>query len=176
MYQGIFVYDTVNETLTAVAKTPRDFADFVYWNFSGKVPGSSEGDDGEPARWRSTAFVAVSGLVDGSIKDAAYHVAFKARQGDLVDGAYVDAVDGIYLRKGPSSKTKIAAVVETGMPGTAFDPEAVEPLTNAVLPVTAMGVERDGFRGDALAITVSMGTEAAGWAGVYLTRVPAALR
>ncbi len=39
-----------------------------------------------------------------------------------------------------------------------------------------MGVERDGFRGDALALTVSMGAEAAGWAGVYLTRVPPALR
>jgi hypothetical protein len=175
-YQGIFVYDTTAKTLTAVAKTPRDFMDFVYWNFSGMVPGSSEGDDGEPARWRSAAFVAVSGLVDGLSSDANYHVAFKARQGELESGAYIDPIDGIYLRKGPSSKTKIAAVVETGMPGTAFDPEAVEPLTNAVLPVTAMGVERDGFRGDALAITVSMGTEAAGWAGVYLTRVPAALR
>jgi hypothetical protein len=62
------------------------------------------------------------------------------------------------------------------MPGTAIDLEAVDPLTGGVLPVTAMGVERDGFRGDALAITVSMGTEAAGWAGVYLTKVPAALR
>ncbi len=175
-YQGIFVYDTVDETLTAVAKTPGDFADFVYWNFSGKVPGSSEGDDGEPARWRSTAFVAVSGLVDGSLKDAAYHVAFKARQGELVNGAYVNAVDGLYLRKGPSNKAKIAAVVETGTRGTMIDPEAVDPDTGGSLPVTAMGVERDGFRGNALAITVSMGTEEAGWAGVYLTPVPAALR
>jgi hypothetical protein len=40
-----------------------------------------------------------------------------------------------------------------------------------VLPVTEMGVERDGFRGYSLAINVSMGTEEAGWAGVYLTEV-----
>ena len=39
-----------------------------------------------------------------------------------------------------------------------------------------MGIERDGFRGDAFAITVSMGSEEAGWAGIYLTTVPAALR
>mgnify|MGYP003424990489 CR=1 FL=1 len=35
---------------------------------------------------------------------------------------------------------------------------------------------RDGFRGDALAINVSMGSEEAGWAGIYLTAVPPALR
>jgi hypothetical protein len=35
-----------------------------------------------------------------------------------------------------------------------------------------MGIERDGFRGSTLAINVSMGTEEAGWAGVYLTVVP----
>jgi len=41
-----------------------------------------------------------------------------------------------------------------------------------VLPVTEMGIERDGFRGSALVINVSMGSEEAGWAGVYITRVP----
>jgi len=41
-----------------------------------------------------------------------------------------------------------------------------------VLPVTEMGIERDGFRGSALAVNVSMGTEEAGWAGIYLTTVP----
>jgi hypothetical protein len=35
-----------------------------------------------------------------------------------------------------------------------------------------MGIERDGFRGDSLAINVSMGTEEAGWAGIYLTEIP----
>jgi hypothetical protein len=93
------------------------------------------------------------------------------------NGAYVDAVDGIYLRKGPSGKkTPIATVVKTGMDGTTIDPAAVGALTGAILPVTAMGVERDGFRGNALAINASMGTEAAGWAGIYLTTMPAGLR
>ena len=34
-----------------------------------------------------------------------------------------------------------------------------------------MGIERDGFRGNSLAINASMGTEEAGWAGIYLTEV-----
>ena len=59
------------------------------------------------------------------------------------------------------------------MDGTLIDPEAVDPLTATVLPVTAMGLERDGFRGNSLAVNVSMGTEEAGWAGIYLTTVAA---
>jgi hypothetical protein len=58
------------------------------------------------------------------------------------------------------------------MDGSLIDPAAVDPLTFAPLPVTAMGIERDGFRGKGIAVTVSMATEAAGWAGVYLTLVP----
>ena len=177
--QGIFVHDTVGRTTAVVAKAPANFSDFVYWNFSGRVPGVGEGgeddDTGEPARWRSATFVAVSGLVDGSLTDATFHVAFKARTGQVVDGAYVDPIDGIYLRKGPN-KAPIAAVVETGMDGTLLDPAAVVPGTQVPIPVTSMGIERDGFRGDALAINVSMGSEEAGWAGIYLTAVPAALR
>jgi hypothetical protein len=186
--QGIFVYDTVSRTTAVVAKSPSNFSDFVYWNFSGRVPGVGEGgeddDTGEPARWRSATFLAVSGLADkssASLVDANFHVAFKARTGKVRDGAYVAPVDGIYLRKGPG-KAPIAAVVETGMDGSLMDPEAVidddeDPATPPVpLPVTKMGIERDGFRGDAFAITVSMGSEEAGWAGIYLTAVPAALR
>jgi hypothetical protein len=70
----------------------------------------------------------------------------------------------------------IATLIETGMDGTLIDPEAVyadeETGDEMVLPVTEMGIERDGFRGSALAINVSMGTEEAGWAGIYLTEVP----
>ncbi len=179
-YQGIFVYDTVLRTLNAVAKAPKDFTDFVYWNFSGKVAGSEEGDDGEPARWRSASFVAVSGLVDCLLLDKNYHVAFKARQGQVVEGAYTNVVDGIYLRKGPDGRNPIASVVQTGVEGTSIDPGAVgaDSLTglSVPLPITGIGIERDGFRGDALAVNVSMGTEAAGWAGIYLTTVPARLK
>jgi hypothetical protein len=173
VHQGIFVHDTVAHETFVVAKAPSDFTDFVYWNFSGLVPGTGESDDaGEPARWRSATFVAVSGLVNGSLKDPTFHAAFKARTGHVVNGAYVNPVDGIYLRKGPSD-SPIQTVVKTGMDGTLIDPEAVDPLTAAVLPVTAMGLERDGFRGNSLAVNVSMGTEEAGWAGIYLTTVPA---
>jgi hypothetical protein len=169
--QGIFVHDMGTRRTHVVAKTPANFDDFVYWNFSGRVPGTGEGDDdGELARWRSTAFAAVSGLVDGSQVDATFHAAFKARTGEVVADAYVDPVDGIYLRRGPG-QSQILAVVETGMDGTILDPEAVDADTGAVLPVTEMGIERDGFRGSTLAINASMGTEETGWAGIYLTEV-----
>jgi hypothetical protein len=174
--QGIFVHDTRTRRTWVAAKAPDDFDDFVYWNFSGRVPGTGEADeDGEPARWRSASFVAISGRADGQLNDAGFHVAFKARTGAVVDGAYVDPVDGIYLRRGPGL-APFATLVETGMPGTVFDPAAVaveeETGETVVLPVTEMGIERDGFRGRAIVVNVSMGTEEAGWAGIYLTRVP----
>jgi hypothetical protein len=182
VHQGIFVHDINNGNTSVVAKTPMDFDDFVYWNFSGRTPGTGEGDDdGELARWRSASFVAVSGLVDGGLTDATFHAALKARTGDVVDGAYVNPVDGIYLRKGPG-QSQILTVVETGMDGSLIDPEAVfdddeDPATPPVaLPVTEMGIERDGFRGNSLAVTASMGIEGAseeeGMAGVYVTSVP----
>ena len=118
MNQGIFVHDINNGNTSVVAKTPKDFDDFVYWNFSGRTPGTGEGDDdGELARWRSASFVAVSGWVDGKLTDATFHTAFKARTGDVVAGAYADPVDGIYLRKGPG-QPKMLTVVETGMDGS----------------------------------------------------------
>jgi hypothetical protein len=169
--QGIFIVYARTGRLIAVATSPADFTDFLFWNFSGQVPGSQTEEGGEPARWRSAAFVAVSGLVDGKLTDDNFHVAFKARTGSVENGAYVNPVDGIYLRSGPTL-SPITAVVQTGEAGTLIDPEAVDPDTGAILPVTAMGLERDGFRGNHLAITVSMATDAAGWAGIYLTNVP----
>lgn len=178
VHQGIFVHDIRTGQTRVIAKTPTDFDDFVYWNFSGRVPGTGEGDDdGELARWRSAAFVAVSGLVDGNLNDANVHVGFKGRRGALVDGAYVAPIDGIYVGTAPG-KPKYTTVVETGMVGTTIDPAAVydadeNPSTPPVpLPVTTMGIERDGFRGNRIAVTVSMGTEEAGWAGIYLTVIP----
>jgi hypothetical protein len=175
--QGIFVHDTKTGQTRAVAKAPADFSDFVYWNFSGRVPGEGEGDDdGELARWRSASFVAVSGLVDGSLNDSNAHVAFKARTGNVTDGTYVDPMDGLYLRKGPGL-SEIITLVATGMAGTLLDPQAVydddeNPVTAPmILPVTEMGIEREGFRGNSLVINVSMGTDEAGWAGIYLTEV-----
>jgi hypothetical protein len=171
--QGIFVHDIQTRQTRAVAKSPADFDDFVYWNFSGLVPGTGEGDDedGEPARWRSASFVAVSGTVGGSPSDATFHAAFKARTGQAVNGAYANPVDGIYLRRGPGL-APIVTVVATGMDGTLIDPEAVDEAGIA-LPVTEMGLERDGFRASWLAINVTMGSEETGWAGIYLTGIAA---
>ena len=168
--QGIFVHDLKSGKNVRVARTGTglaDFSDFVYWNFSGKAPGVGEGgesdDDGELARWRSASFMAVSSKVD----DDNYYTAFKARTA-VTDG---NPVDGIYLRK-ETEKSPLFTVVKTGMNGTLFDPEAIDTASNTILPVTEMGLERDGFRANSLAINVSMGTEEAGWAGVYLTRLP----
>lgn len=182
LHQGIFIYDTGKQTLTTVAKTPDDFDDFVYWNFSGLVPGTGESDEtGEPARWRSAEFVAVSGMVDSKLTDPKFSAAFKARKGQITGESYVNPVDGIYIyNKQPDNNkppTYITAVY-TGMPGTLLDPQAVFVDTETpgappvVLPVTEMGLERDGFRGSSLVINASMGTEEAGWAGIYLTTVP----
>jgi hypothetical protein len=171
VHQGVFVHDIQTGQTRAIAKTPTDYDDFLYWNFSGHVPGSNEEEDGEPARWRSTAFVAVSGMVDGRLTDATFHAAFKARTGEVVAGAYVDPIDGIYLGRGPGD-SRIATLIESGMDGTLFDPEAIDADTGAALPVTEMGIERDGFRGNSLVVNASMGSEETGWAGVYLTEVP----
>ncbi|MDP3009854.1 MAG: hypothetical protein Q8N30_12400 [Methylococcales bacterium] len=177
--QGIFVHDLKNGKNVRIARTGKnfsDFCDFVYWNFSGKAPDVGEGgesdDDGELARWRFTSFAAVSSKVDDhEDENVSYHTAFKARIG-ITDGSnvYANPVDGIYLRKG-SEKSPLLTLVKTGTNGTLFDSEAIDPDTNMVLPVTEMGLERGGFRGNSLAINVSMGTEEAGWAGIYLTRV-----
>lgn len=169
VHQGIFVHDVTKGQTTVVAKTSTTLRDFLFWNFSGMVPGTgSSDDDGEPARWRAATFVAVSGLVDGKLTDATYHVAFKARRvGSVAD----NAVDGIYLVAGPGTAAP-TVVCETGMDGTLLDAAAIDPLSTAPLPVTAVGIERDGFRGRWLTINASMGTEDAGWAGIYLAGVP----
>jgi hypothetical protein len=172
--QGIFVHDIDTNSTRTVAKTGEPFDEFLYWNFSGKTPcvgsgHSEEGaeDDGEPARWRSSAFVAVAGGVG-----ATYQTAFKARTGELVDpGVYVDPVDGIYLRKGPGQGQAIVTVLDTTMDGQTLDPEAPVDST-----VTELGLEREGLRGDWLAVSAKMGIEGGeeedDMAGVYLTKLP----
>lgn len=182
--QGIFVHDTKTHKSYRVARTGIEFSDFVYWNFSGRAPVAGEGgegyEDGELARWRSASFVAVSSQIDGSKnqddhgrkkKDKTSHTAFKARTGNTdINNVYVNPIDGIYLRKG-SETSPILTLVETGMDGTLFDQEAVEVESGSILPITEMGIERDGFRGESIVLNLSMGTEETGWAGIYLTHV-----
>jgi hypothetical protein len=179
--QGIFVYDTAAPSpalrLRLLARTGLGgrFDDFVYWNYSGAPPGAGESEgEAEPPRFRSSAFLAVSTADAATVIRAA----FLARTGDIdpVTNVYVDPVDGIYLRAGPGQGPSVT-LIETGMDGTLLDPEAVwdddeNPLTPDVpLPIASLALERDAFRGDWLAITASMGTEEAGWAGIYLAEV-----
>jgi len=76
---------------------------------------------------------------------------------------------------------QFTTLVATGMDGTLFDPAAIyyasydqngEGIGDPIhLLVTSMGIERDGFRGNALVINIGMVTEAYGWSGIYLTQV-----
>jgi hypothetical protein len=168
--QGVFVVDIETRDIHSIAKAPADYDNFLYWNFSGHVPGSAEEEDGEPARWRSAAFVAVSGAVHGQLGNPTFTTAFEARTGVVQDGAYVDPVDGIYLKRQPG-QSPILTVAETGMDGTRLDARALDADTGAPLPITELGIERDGFRGNYLVINARMGAEETGWAGIYLTDV-----
>jgi len=162
VHQGFFVKDMQLGTIVPIAKTGSDgIKDFIYWNFSGRAPGMGGGegepeDIEEPARWRTATFGAVSATGVPSMS------AFKART--------VDDKDGIYVREVlPSKVGNIVTLLKNGMPGTAVDPE-----TPAGANITFLGIERDGFRGQWLALTVGMaaegGSEESGWAGVYTAR------
>jgi hypothetical protein len=170
--QGIFIHDTRTSDTRLVATNADRFDDFLYWNYSGKPPcsGQGHGEEGdssaaESVKWRSSAFLSVSGK-----SGAKYRIAFKARSGDLVEGIYIDPVDGIYLSKGPG-RPDVVTVLDTTMDGQLLDPEAPAGTT-----LLELGLEREGFRGDWLAIAAAMGVEGGdeeedGMAGVYITRV-----
>ena len=106
-------------------------------------------------------------------RGATFKAAFKARTGELVDdGVYVDPVDGIYLGRGPGQgRPSIATVLDTTMDGQLLDPEAPAGST-----ITELGLEREGLRGDWLAVSAKMGIEGGeeedDMAGVYLTELP----
>lgn len=173
VHQGIFVHDTRWGRTRAVAMTGPDFNEFLFWSYSGMTPCRSAGgdggdggdgdagdeDDGEPVRWRSSAFVAVSGRSDEN-----FYAVFKAVKDNAV---------GIYLDQG--SRKAIETVLDTTMDGQMLDPEAPEGST-----ITELGLERESLRGDWLAISAKMsiegGSEEEGMAGIYLTRVPAPRR
>jgi hypothetical protein len=65
-FQGFFLRDMQSRTTTVIAKTGdvvdgRKIEEFVYWNFSGRIPGKGHGGEEDPeetlelARWRSTS-------------------------------------------------------------------------------------------------------------------------
>ena len=162
MHQGIFVVDAQSGKIYPVAKTLADgYVDFLYWVFSGRPPGTGGGDEPslEPPRWRSSAFNALYGVPGWEVQTA-----FKAAR---------TGYDGIYVRQGRSLTRPLLTVVETqNTAGTAIDPMAP---ANSV--VTAIGIERDGFRNGNLTIAASMlfadPVTPLGWAGIYYTKVAA---
>ncbi|HMQ27433.1 MAG TPA: hypothetical protein PKA98_15695, partial [Acidimicrobiales bacterium] len=150
--QGIFVYDLQTGTTRQIARTGGVKLDFLFWVFSGRPPGVGDSDDAEePARWRSSAFVAVTN------KDGKPATAFKAL---LTSG-----VQGIFVR--PSPAAHVRTVLRTGADARAIDPEAP-----AGSRVTALGVERGGFRACRLAVNASAlnPTTSESWAGIYVVR------
>ncbi len=180
--QGIFVHDTLAGTTRTVAKTGVRFDEFLFWNYSGMVPCSGGGhseegseDDGEPARWRSSAFVAVAGQA------AAFKALASGGQpggcGSCHSGGVGSAPPtpshgqpiGIYLNRQPGQD--IVTVLDTRTDGQALDPEAP-----AGSIVTELGIEREGLRGNWIAVSAKMGvaggSEEDGMAGVYITKLP----
>lgn len=159
--QGIFVVDTTTGLVSMIARTGEDIADFLFWTFSGRPPGVGESDDtdGELPRWRSSAFSAVSRDAGG-----APLVAFKARSGvlDPVENNYLDPIDGIYLGNGE----QVDLLLDTAMPGPMLDPAAP-----AGSFISALGLERESFRGEWLTVTATMldAVTTESMAGIYIT-------
>ncbi len=158
--QGVFVTDTVTGQTFMVAQTGRDhYEDFLYWVFSGRPPGTGDGgEDFEPARWRSSAFSAIS------TAPPSYSIAFKATKDDHV-------TQGIYAALGTDlSLDAHMTVVDTNSFAGMIDPNVNALGSASPLVVTAVGIERDGFRKQQLAISLSMANEDASvsWAGLYL--------
>jgi hypothetical protein len=163
--QGVFVHDTRTKRTHLVAKTGDDFEDFLFWNYAGKAPCTGAGhhggghhggeEDGESVRWRSSAYLAVSAGFRATFRSA-----FKARTADVV---------GIYLREGPG-RSPFLTVADTTMDGQLLDPEA--PVDSTIIEV---GIEREGLRGDWLAINAKMGYEGGeeedDMAGIYITEL-----
>jgi hypothetical protein len=155
--QGIFLADISsllddnagndNLVIRMIAQTGvGGFDDFLFWNFSGAPEtggGDEGGDDREPPRWRSTSFVAVDGE----------NVVFMAQK---------DGKKGLYGMLGGV----LDVILETGMPGGYVDGAATG------LPIIGIGVERDGFRNNRLAITASFADDENSWAGIYVTNIP----
>jgi hypothetical protein len=179
--QGFFLRDMQARTTVVIARTGdivdgRTIEDFVYWNFSGRVPGKGHGGEEDPeetlelARWRSTSFGAVSGTGAPGMS------VIKAKFAGDNDG--LDDEHALLLRDvKPNRMGDLVPLLRTGDLGRMVDPEAP-----AGAVISALGIERDGFRGNWLAINVSMlvpttevaaaadgeeSEEETGWAGIY---------
>jgi hypothetical protein len=162
--QGFFVHNANTGQTFALARTLQEgLEDFVYWGFSGRPPGVGGGTetDAELARWRSSAFSALSSSASHPLQ-----LVFKAQRSGL---------DGLYLREGYPFALPLKTVAEV----STTDGTSLDPLAPAGSLVSAVGVERDGFRNGRLAITASMlyvdpidPNITASWGGIYAAAVP----
>lgn len=92
----------------------------------------------------------------------------------MVFKAERNGTNGLYLREGMVDGLPLMTVAEVGTTiGTSIDP-----LAPAGSLVSAVGVERDGFRNGRLAVTLSMlyvdpvdPEITLGWAGIYYSQV-----
>jgi hypothetical protein len=161
--QGFLVHDTTLGSTHVLAKTGTAFADFVYWTFSGRPPGvgESEAEDGEPPRWRSSAFVAVDG------QGSSVQAVFKARQDATGSAAATDGLHQVTV-SAQGAVPETVVLVKTGDAA-----QSVDPAAPAGASITALGLERDGLRGGWLAIAASMldPVTSEAWAGVYARRL-----
>jgi hypothetical protein len=170
--QGFFVHDTVSGKTRLAVRSGADFQDMLFWNFSGRPPGTGGGDGEdslEPPRWRSNAFAALNG-----VSDSLYRLAFKALR--------PDASTGLFMIAGPETRAgEYLVIADTRTAASVLD--ATAPPADAAgtpLTVTSLGLERDAFRGirqedgwSFLAINASMANAdgTVTWAGIYLTRI-----
>lgn len=155
LHQGLFVYDTTQKTLTAIAATGGGFADFAYYMFAGIPPevpegttgGGNGGGGGETevtVPLESPAFVLgpnvaiVSGNAQGT-----YQLVFKANTG---------GVDGLYMVSGPTLSA-IQMVLDTTMPGLTVDPGVADTSI-----IRKIDLERFGMNGTRLGIGSTMTT------------------
>lgn len=144
VHQGIFTVDIGTGEVEMVAQTgDPGVDDLLFWNFSGAPPDEEAEADREPPRWRSTSFVAVDG--DKTV--------FKATD---------YTVESLMYDEGPSSIFEM--LLNTTMAASILD--SMAPVASLIV---ALGIERDGFRNNHLAINASF-LNAAGesWAGIYL--------
>lgn len=161
--QGIFLHDTVSRKTLMVARSGvgEAFQDFLYWVYSGRPPGTGSGDDsdGEPPRWRASAFAAV---------DGSRGVLFKGSRSPTAGGTVPSS--GIYgAGYVDGALADFVAVIEVGNGVAKLDARA--PADSKVLSV---GIEREAFRNGWVAVTVSAINPAGeSWAGVYATYMPA---
>jgi len=164
--QGIFLHDTVSQKTLMVARSGvgEGFQDFLYWVYSGRpdvLPpgeGGPDDSDGEPPRWRSSAFAAVDGRRGVLFKGSRSPIAgVTVPSSGLYGAGYIN-----------EALTAVVPAIEVGNLVAKLDASA--PADSTVLSV---GIEREAVRNGWVTLTVSTINPAGeSWAGVYATYVP----